>query len=277
MTEQLALQNKLREYLLEVQRKNPSFSLRALAKRIQLSPSAVSEILNGKRKVSQEMAEKILKNIGCDLQEQYRLLSLFNTDMQQKSFIEDNYLKLTADQFRLIADWYHFAILSLAETEDFRADPLWIAKRLGINLPVAEMALERLERLGLIEWSRGRRILKLTQSQVSTPDEVSAQALQKSHHADLELSKQAIEQVDLALRDFTSMTLAIDVKKLPQAKKMIREFHAKMSAYLESGVKNEVYKLCIHMMPISKTLPKSLPKSFAETMSTSTLKTTVKK
>ena len=273
MTEQLALQNKLREYLLEVQRKNPSFSLRALAKRIQLSPSAVSEILNGKRKVSQEMAEKILKNIGCDLQEQYRLLSLFNTDMQQKSFIEDNYLKLTADQFRLIADWYHFAILSLAETEDFRADPLWIAKRLGINLPVAEMALERLERLGLIEWSRGRRILKLTQSQVSTPDEVSAQALQKSHHADLELSKQAIEQVDLALRDFTSMTLAIDVKKLPQAKKMIREFHAKMSAYLESGVKNEVYKLCIHMMPISKTLPKS----FAETMSNSTLKTTVKK
>lgn len=254
MTEQIAIQNKLREYFLEAQKRNPQFSLRALAKKIQIGPSAASEILSGKRKISKEMADKILTQLGCDYLEKIRLLNLFEPDIKDKSFIESHSLKLTADQYHLIGDWYHFAILSLAETVDFKADPLWIAKRLAIKLPEAEIALERLNRLGLIEWSRIKKTIRLTQKQITTSDEVSSQAIHKSHLNDLELAKKSMDQDLIDHRDFTSMTLAIDIEKLPQAKKMIREFYAKLSGFLESGNKNEIYKLNIQLFPLSKKI-----------------------
>lgn len=255
MTEQLALQNQLRDYLTEAQLRNPGFSLRALALKIQISPSSLSEILRGKRKVSKDQATKILQNLGADPIQQDRILSLFgDSPVKQHSFGGENTLELTADQFHAVGDWHHFAILSLAETRGFKADPLWIAKRLGIKLTEAETALERLQRLGLVEWRRSQKTLKLKQVQLATSDEVRSQAIRRSHQQDLELSSRAINETPMELRDFTSITMAVDSKKLPQAKKLIRDFQNQMSAFLETGTKTEVYKLCVHMLPLSKEI-----------------------
>ena len=54
--------------------------------------------------------------------------------------------------------------------------------------------------------------------------------------------------VDLRL---AATTMAIDISKLPLAKKMIREFQDKLCAYLETGVKKDVYKLCIQIFPLT--------------------------
>lgn len=255
MTEQLALQNQLRDYLTEAQLKNPGFSLRAFAQKLKVSPSSLSEILNGKRNVSKDLAAKILQNLGTDPLQQNKILSLFDdTRTRDLEFQDPGTLQLTADQFHVIGDWHHFAILSLAETAGFRADPLWIAKRLGIKLNDAEQALERLQRLGLVQWSRGKKTLKLLQGQLSTTDEIRSQAIRRSHQQDVELSSRALTEVPIEERDFTSMTMSIDSKKLPQAKKLIREFQRQMSAFLETGTKTEVYKLCVHLLPLSKEI-----------------------
>lgn len=256
VTEQLALQNQLRDYLTEAQRKNPGFSLRALASRIKISPSSLCEILGGKRKVSKDQASKILRNLGADPVEQNRILSLFdNSSTKDHSFTNHSQtLQLTADQYHAVGDWHHFAILSLAETTGFKADPLWIAKRLGIKLTEAEAALERLQRLGLIQWRRSQKTLKLMQVQLATSDEIHSQAIRRAHQQDLELSSRAIQEIPLDLRDFTSVTMAIDAKKIPFAKKLIREFQQQMSAFLETGTKTEVYKICVHMLPLSKEI-----------------------
>lgn len=250
LTEQLALQNKLRDSLLEAQKRNSGYSLRAFAKKLQMSPSALSEILSGKRKVSKDLAEKILRNIGSNPREQHKILSLFEAG--KTGFSKSNYLEISADQFHVIADWYHFAVLSLAETKGFRAEPLWIAKRLGIKLQDAEVALERLHRLGMAKWSRKQKTLELTNAQFTTSDDIANQAIRKSHQEDLEISSRLLEEVSVEKRDFTSMTMAIDASKMAQAKKMIRDFQDQMSTLLESGEKTEVYKLCVHLMPLSK-------------------------
>lgn len=250
MTEQLALQNKLRDSLLEAQKKNSGYSLRAFAKRLQLSPSGLSEILSGKRKVSKDMAEKILRNMGSNPREQHKILSLF--DGGKTSENKSNYLEISADQFHVIGDWFHFAILSLAETKGFRAEPLWVAKRLGIKVSEAETAMERLHRLGMAKWSRKQKTLELTHAQFSTSDDIANQAIRKSHQDDLEMSGRMLQETPVEKRDFTSMTMAIDASKMAQAKKMIRDFQDQMSALLETGEKTEVYKMCIHLMPLSK-------------------------
>lgn len=249
MSEQLAIQNQLRDYFLEAQRKNSSFSLRAYAKKLQISPSALSEILNGKRRVSMALAQKLLIQIGKDPKEQHRILNQFTNGSSGPD--SEDILTLSADQFHIVSDWYHFAILSLAETKGFQADAKWIAGRLGISLVQSEAAMERLERLQMVKWDRKKKKATLTGKEFRSPDDVALQAIRQSHLQDLELAEQAILQVPIERRDFTSMTMAIDAKKLPQAKKLIREFQDKISGLLETGSKDEVYKLCIHLLPLS--------------------------
>jgi uncharacterized membrane protein (DUF106 family) len=48
------------------------------------------------------------------------------------------------------------------------------------------------------------------------------------------------------------MTMSIDVKKLPEARKIIKKFRREMSQFLESGNQTRVYQLGIQLFPISK-------------------------
>jgi transcriptional regulator with XRE-family HTH domain len=59
-----AIQRKLSEALLEARSRNPAFSLRAFARKLEMSPSAISELLNGKRRVSRKLASRIVGNLG---------------------------------------------------------------------------------------------------------------------------------------------------------------------------------------------------------------------
>lgn len=253
VTAQLAIQKKLNEALIESQLRNPSFSLRAFSRKLSVSPSALSEILNGKRRISRKLAERLVHNLCLSPKEGQGLLDLFVDKHPEKDgdkTYQSPYIELSTDQFHVISEWYHFAILSLAETQDFQSEPRWIADRLNIKTQDAQTALERLERLGLIEKGpRGK--LRPTGTGYSTSDEVRDMGLRKAHGQNLEMARRSLEEDPIENRDFTATTMAIDVSKLPLAKKMIREFQDKLCTYLESGTKREVYKLCIQVFPLT--------------------------
>src|SRR5581483_2789392 len=157
---------------------------------------------------------------------------------------------LANDQFHVISEWYHFAILSLAETSDFRPDPQWIAGRLNIKVADAQAALARLERLRMIA-TDSHGAMKPTGVKHQAPDEVRALATRKAHLQNLDLANRSLERDAVAERDFTAITMAIDVAKLPIAKRMIREFRDQLSKLLENDARSEVYKLCVQLIPVS--------------------------
>jgi uncharacterized protein (TIGR02147 family) len=154
------------------------------------------------------------------------------------------------DQYHLISDWYSFAILALAETEGFRDSPAWVAKLLKIKIPEAAKALQRLERLDLMTRDKTGHLVT-TGEQLATSTDTANLYLRKSHHQNLELARQSLDLDPVERRDFSSMTMAIDPQKLPQAKAMVQDFRRKLCAFLESGKKKEVYKICIQLFPLS--------------------------
>lgn len=253
VTAQLAIQKKLNEALIESQLRNPAFSLRAFSRKLSVSPSALSEILNGKRRISRKLAERLVRNLCLSPKEAHGLLELFvdkNPETEAEQKYQGPYIELSTDQFHVISEWYHFGIISLAETVDFQSDPKWIANRLNIRVQDAQTALDRLERLGLVT-RNARGKITLTGTGYSTSDEVRDLGLRKAHGQNLEMARRSLEEDPIEQRDFTAMTMAIDVSKLPLAKKMIREFQDKLCAYLETGVKKDVYKLCIQVFPLT--------------------------
>ncbi len=250
-TAQAQLLVLMRTEFARLQSKNRSFSLRAFAKRLNLVPSATSEILNGKREASPEMAEKILKGLHADPDTMTKILSRLNTQKTvAKTAAEAAYHQVQMDQYHVIADWYYFAILSLAETEGFDDSPDSISERLNVPKVDVVRALERLERLELLVRRNGR--LRPTGKQFETSRDVVSLSLRKSHTQSLEMANASLMSDPVDVRDFGAMTMAIDPDLLPEAKEMIRDFRKKLSAFLESGKKKEVYRFSTILFPLTK-------------------------
>lgn len=256
MNSQLHIQNILNKKLLEFRVKNPAFSVRALARKIDLQPSATNEILKGKRRVSYEMAEKIATKLLLDPTEKMNLMKDFPQKLNRKSKNklgkeqELSQVKLSTQQFELISDWSHYAILNLIETKNFIQTPEAIAERLAITPKKAQETLNNLINLNLVHYEDG--ILKRTFRQTNTVDDVRNLSLQKMHIADMEMAKEKLSEVDVKLRDFTSYTLAFDINLLPKVKELIRKFQDDVDELMSEAKPTEVYKMNTYIYPLTK-------------------------
>lgn len=254
----------LQEELAQARLRNPAYSLRAFARKLDLAPSAVSEILNGKRAISRKMAEKLLERLMCSPAQKERILkslpgrptapALSARGVASEESADPTLLptpiEIKTDEFHAVSDWHHFAILSLAETRDFQADEAWISNRLNLNRNTARVALERLLRLGLLAVGKGGKI-QATGKSYTTSDDIANISLRRSHAQNLELARASLDNDPIERRDFTAITMAIDPALLSEAKKRVRAFRDRLCAFLESGEKKEVYKLCIQLIPLS--------------------------
>ncbi|MCB0417012.1 MAG: TIGR02147 family protein [Bdellovibrionales bacterium] len=241
----------LREEYIRRRERNPSYSLRAFARSLGLSPGPLSEILAKKRELSLKLALRIAQRIAMNPEQLEAFVEpLRKSTPDPVSGKETRFRELSVDTYYLIADWYHFAILSLMETKNFEGRVRWIAERLSVSVVEVRSALERMERLGLV-FKKAQTWL-LNQEGVTTTHDVPNGALRKSHKQQLEIAKAALDSVPVEERDITSMMMAIDVSKLPKAKILIREFRRQLSQFLETGNKTEVYNLSIQLVPLSK-------------------------
>jgi len=140
----LYLQSDLENRVVE----NPHFSLRNFAELLDVSPSHLSRVINGKKKLSLASATKLSNKLKHKKEETQHFLDLVQLEgteddeyknelLQKISKRASKYQKevYTLENFNLISDWYHFAILSMLKLKDFKPSPLWISKRLGITQP----------------------------------------------------------------------------------------------------------------------------------------------
>jgi uncharacterized protein (TIGR02147 family) len=251
LTAQLYLQQLVRTRFEEAKGKNRHFSLRAFSRKLKIPSSALSEFLNGKRRFSAKLASQILEDLALEPREKQKLEELFSLD-NKTVFSEKDKLKLQADQYYLVADPIYYSILSLAETRDCKFDSKWIAERLFSSKLKVEVAVQRLLRLELLIIKDDK--LLTTEKSLSTSEDIINMSLKKRQAQNLEAAKDSLYRDDVADRDFSSITMAIDPKKLPEAKKMIRAFRKKIMNLLEDKEKTEVYELCVQLFPRTKLL-----------------------
>jgi plasmid maintenance system antidote protein VapI/DNA-binding MarR family transcriptional regulator len=239
----------LRRQYLQRRQKNPAYSLRAFGRHAGIPHSRISEIFAGKRPLTARMLTRATDYLGVDPESRRLLLQQAQGARRGgPAPVVDSYREV--DEFRSVSEWYHTAILSLIETKKFRSEPVWIARRLGITTAEVNDALERLQRLGLVEVVRGQ--LKLCESHTTTGNDIPSAAVRASQKQSLEQAIAALEDVAIELRDISAVTMAVDLKKLPAAKQLIRQFRRQLAALLETGQRTEVYNLNIQLVPVTK-------------------------
>lgn len=255
-----------REYLgdelLRRTEQNQQYSLRAFARDLEMSPQVLSSVISGKKNISAHVAIDIAKRLKFNAEELSYFHDLVEFTQAKTQDLKEvihyrlmrysenrPYRVLQEDVFKIMADWYHYAILELTFTESFKSDPIEIAKRLGITPLESRQAIERMLRLELLEEVDGK--LRKTEVNLATTQDVPSAAVRKLASQLLDKASDALEQQSVEERDFGSMTMAIDPLKIPQAKKMIRSFRRELCEFLETGDRKEVYVFCSQLFSLS--------------------------
>ncbi len=241
--------SKLISELLNRQKKNAAYSLRSFARDLKISPATLSQTLNAKRNLSKLNLLKVADRLAFSPTEtQTALLEISNSHPENRDL---QFNTLSDDTFKMMSDWYYFAILSLAKAGRAKSDSAWLSERFGITPLQAKDAVERLERLGLVEILNGK--IKCDGMPLKTTSDVPSAAARSLQHDHLRLADLSLERDSLMLRDMTSMTFVADLKCLPRAKEMIKSFRRKLSTFLEGdGTGSEVYVFALQLFPVSK-------------------------
>lgn len=224
-------------------RKNSSFSLRAYAKLLSISPTHLSLILAKKRKVSPASAMKIAFQLGITPSETIERLQF-----HRKKLPTAKLKKLNYGEFKLISQWYHFAILGLADLKTNVAEAQWIANKLAIPVSVADQAFKNLQKHGYLTVKGGQ--FRFTQY-FETQTDISSEEIRQFHKQALNLASTKIDEIDVELREFISLTIAINHKNIKATKLKLRKFKEEMEKELDVGPKNEVYQLNIQFFPLT--------------------------
>jgi len=245
----------IKEDLSQKQKNNPHYSLRAYARDLDVHPSTLSQIIKGARPLPLKDSKKVIQKLGLSPKEQTLFLeSLFQTKTKLdniKISQNDERFMLDESYHRVIAEWEHYAVLELFELKKFNPSVKEIAAKLQITENRAEVVLENLRTSGLVIEGPQNKLIK-TNPSIRTTEDIKSQALQKSHQETLELGIKKLDEIEVDLRDFSSMMIAVDLEKLTEAKTVIREFRQKMATLLRDGDKTDIYQLAIQFYPLTE-------------------------
>lgn len=240
----------------QMKEKNPNFSLRAFAKRLGVSPAEISQFLGDRRKISEQMAEKIVEALELSYDEVQEVVKKGQGVLKGQSILKP--VVLSIEDYEQVSQWYYFAILSISLTVDFQSDPKWIAQRLNITTSSVVEAIDKMLSLGMME-RRGDGTLVSTQKSFATPEGKPGDLLRNAHKMNFKLATECLDYGRVEDRDFRAATLCIDPSRLPEARKVLQEFHNRFVSFMDEGEKSEVYKFCMQLFPITCKMPTSAP------------------
>lgn len=257
----------LRERLAGRQGRNPSYSLRAYARDLGISPSRLSEILSGDHALSAAKAEGVAAHLGLSTDEQAHFVDLVAIESSPSSSVKADAKKrvdarrssaeaseVSADQFALVSRWWHFAMLELFKTKEFKPTPTWIAGRLGIAKDEARAAMARLLRLGFLR--RSGKSISVSKPKTRTPYAVHSEAIRSYHHELVKRADQAIELQGFDERDTSSVVLAVDGTRIAEARERIAKFRREFAEdFAVQKNASSVYCLAVHYFRLDKGQP----------------------
>ena len=237
--------------------RNNLYSLRAFAKSLEVDPAVISRVLSGARSLSTPVAERISirLNLKPEKREQFikSAVTARTGTKKQIALPAKSFDEIDIETFRVISDWYHYAILELTFVKEIQNNPRWIGKVLGISVIQAKLAVHRLLHLGLLEIKNGK--LTKTKINITTSNKtVTTPALRQYQKQILEKALHSLENDPIGVRNMTGMTMAISPEKLPEAKVYIEEFMKNMCTLLETGSNRQVYQLGINLYPLQKKM-----------------------
>ncbi len=131
--------------------RNPSYSLRAFARALEVDHATLSQILRGRRALTRDTILQLGQRLGLEAGR----LEGFVRDADAVRDGPPAYSP-SLDASAIVGDALHHQLLALTHAEDFRGESPFLAQVLDTTPDAINVVLQRLLRFGLLRMSEGR-------------------------------------------------------------------------------------------------------------------------
>lgn len=259
----------LRDLYEYTKKTNPRFTFRAFSSRAGLSsPSALKEVMDGKKNLSPHSVLKFAAGFGLNKSETeyFQNLVYFNQGRteQEKNRYYQALLRfkqvkkgktLTSRQYQYYSNWHNSAVRELAGTKDFKNEPAWIARQLTPEITPAEAqkAVDLLIELGLLKKDENGALRQDVPRLEVDPD-VTSLSIRNFNRSMVDLGREAIERFPQESREVSGLTLGVSKACAMEIKEMVREFKKKIlnHAVNDARAAEAVYQLNFQLFPLTR-------------------------
>ena len=261
----------LSDFYQERHSKNPSFSVRALAKMLgYASPSLIGDVLSKKRKPTLDLVSKLSDRFHFPKHQQdylvkiceYERATVFSEQerimREIRSLLAERTWKMfDTNQFDLMIHPHVTLLYSMMALKDFEPTQAYLGERLRFKLTQKQIdqAMVTLTSLGHIRKSEtGRYEYTHSNSVIGNRHSgVESQLVTSYQLSMLELIRQVYPGVSEDDRDGRVTTLSIKKKDLPVLIDEIKKAHRKIMTFSDDVEAEEIYTFASQLIPMSKS------------------------
>lgn len=239
--------NQYREILKDifVQRvsNNPSYSLRAFARDLDLSVSYLSEVLTSKKILKATYIDQIILKLNLD----ENSATIFKESCLFENKGKSSLKEISKEDFNDINDPLVFALLSTFFLEDFVNDIDWISEKLRISKEKCHQLINALVEKDILEIKDGqitRKSLNYIVKNFSNPEKLR------------EFHQKCLFQIDQSLTNMPSekihlnhLSFAINPDKISTFREKTDKYLDEIEKLMETGPQKDLYSLAVYLTP----------------------------
>jgi uncharacterized protein (TIGR02147 family) len=252
-------------------RDNASYSMRAFAKRLGYSAGGLSMILSKKKKISVERGHEVAQALQLNEKETEYFIALIHLESAKSPTLRMKYLEkikelnpllakqgdmkkslLSLEHFKLISEWYGLAILELVTAVKGSWTAASVAKKLGLTRLEAELVLERLMNLEMIEVNaKGlyQRCVDTLMVEAHVPNEALRLYYEGLHRQSLQSVRSQSPQEKI----IGSQVFAFDPSNLEEVRTLTYKYLDDLNEIAMSGKKKtELYQALTNVFKLSQ-------------------------
>lgn len=258
----------------------PQLSLRRLAQLMDISPSYLSRILQGKKKFPIAKLNQLSKALSLDefqvkAFKEALLYENFNQDKKKLEQLEElvdhrnqnknsslsKYRELEEIKQDFMSHWYNIAIMDLTTCSNFQFNYQWIAKKLNLPIQDVKESIKKLTEEKLLKVENGKLVKETKNLRISLLK--SKNHIRQFHQSMITKALWTLnnkqDEVSRANRLITGITIATNPKQIEKAKEKLTIAIHDIAEILSTGECTEVYQLNLQLFGITESDSKINP------------------
>jgi uncharacterized protein (TIGR02147 family) len=254
----------LRKYFERKRDFSAAFSLRSLARRVEVSPSFLSRILSGQKPVPYpvllrlESALDIEPEVFATIRQAHQLEET-STTVARKGMAEisselSEWNLTSPATLRVLRQWYFIPMLEITRLAGYDGRPETIAALLRMPLATVTQAIAELKDMKLLVEENGmlvktRRKLRIGSAKPNADIRRFHASMLERAQRELQLS---VNEEDFERRLITGITISASPEKIAAAKQRLAECLHEIANELIEDKGTEVYHLAAQLFPLTK-------------------------
>ena len=230
--------------------RNPRYSLRAFARFLDLDHASLSQLLRGKRSMTEAAIRRFGARIGLAAGEIDHYIAI-GAGAASRPEIR----ALADDAAQVLGQWHAFAILELIRLREFRPDVRWMARVLGVPPDDIAIALQHLLRLGFLKMEAPGVWRDLTGGAIQRQEDFTLLALERIAARSAALQLASARNAPDSPRLHGALTIAVAASQVPRLIALATRFLDDVRACASEQGADMLYHVDTHCIALSAIEP----------------------